>query len=428
MMNRTEYSLDQWLEWILANHPSEIDLGLARVGQVFSRMQLDLSASKIISVAGTNGKGSTTALLESIYLAAGFSTLAYTSPHMLFYNERVRLDGVNVEDEQLVTAFKAIDLAMGEADERISLSYFEIGTLAALYLLSVYKPCVAILEVGLGGRLDAVNIVDADVAAITTLAIDHVDWLGDDIEQIGREKAGIARSGRALICGELSPPDSIAVLSDAQGFLLHQINKEFSYDVSAHGDLWDWRGLDVDGNALKYTQMSVPSLPVQNAATALQVISLLGLKCNLSAINAGLVNAGAIGRLQSAQYKSVSLLLDVAHNPQSATYLAETLAAKGLTGKVRLILGVLGDKDSEGVIKALAPVVSDWHFVSLDVYRGQTAQQLGTKLSSYTENSQSYYHDDMASALEKVNQECRDDQQVVVAGSFVTVSQVLELL
>jgi len=231
-----------------------------------------------------------------------------------------------------------------------------------------------------------------------------------------------------LICGELSPPDSIAVLSDAQGFLLHQINKEFSYDVSAHGDLWDWRGLDVDGNALKYTQMSVPSLPVQNAATALQVISLLGLKCNLNAINAGLVNAGAIGRLQSAQYKSVSLLLDVAHNPQSATYLAETLAAKGLTGKVRLILGVLGDKDSEGVIKALAPVVSDWHFVSLDVYRGQTAQQLGTKLSSYTENSQSYYHDDMASALEKVNQECRDDQQVVVAGSFVTVSQVLELL
>ena len=427
-MNRTEYSLDQWLEWILANHPAEIDLGLARVGQVFSRMQLDLSASKIVSVAGTNGKGSTTALLESIYLAADYSTLAYTSPHMLFYNERVRLDGINVEDEQLITAFKAIDLAMGEADERISLSYFEIGTLAALYLISVHKPCVAILEVGLGGRLDAVNIVDADVAAITTLAIDHVDWLGDDIEQIGREKAGIARSGRALICGELAPPESIAVLSDEQGFLLHQINKEFSYEVSAHGDQWDWRGLDVEGNALEYVQLSVPSLPVQNAATALQVISLLGLKCHFNAINAGLVNAGALGRLQSAQYKSVSLLLDVAHNPQSAAYLADSLAAKNLSGKVRLVLGVLGDKDSEGVIKALAPVVSDWHFVSLDVYRGQTAQQLGAKLSSYTKNGQSYYHDDMASALERVEQECRDDQQVVVAGSFVTVSQVLELL
>jgi len=391
-------------------------------------MQLDLSASKIISVAGTNGKGSTTALLESIYLSAGFATLAYTSPHMLFYNERVRLNGVNVDDEQLITAFQAIDLAMGEAGERISLSYFEIGTLAALYLLSVHKPDVAILEVGLGGRLDAVNIVDADVAAITTLAIDHVDWLGDDIEQIGREKAGIARSGRALICGELSPPESIEVLSDEQGFLLHQVNKAFSYDVSAQGDQWDWRGLDMGGHALEYLQLSVPSLPVQNAATALQVISLLGLKCSYSAINAGLVNAGALGRLQSAQYKSVSLLLDVAHNPQSAAYLAASLAAKRLTGKVRLVLGVLGDKDSEGVIQALAPVVSDWHFVSLDVCRGQTAQQLGAKLSSYTKNSQSYYHDDMASALEKVVQECRDDQQVVVAGSFVTVTQVLELL
>jgi len=428
MMNRTEYSLDQWLEWILANHPSEIDLGLARVGQVFSRMQLDLSASKIVSVAGTNGKGSTTALLESIYLAADYSTLAYTSPHMLFYNERIRLNGINVEDEQLITAFKAIDLAMGEANERISLSYFEIGTLAALYQLSVHKPDVAILEVGLGGRLDAVNIVDADVAAITTLAIDHVDWLGDDIEQIGREKAGIARSGRPLVCGELTPPESIAVLSGEQGFLLHQINKAFSYDVSADGDRWDWRGLDVESNALEYVQLSVPSLPVQNAATALQVVSLLGLKCHFNAINAGLVNAGALGRLQSAQYKSVSLLLDVAHNPQSAAYLADSLAAKRLTGKVRLVLGVLGDKDSEGVIKALAPVVSDWHFVSLDVDRGQTAQQLGAKLLSYTKNSQSYYHDDMASALKKVEQECRDDQQVVVAGSFVTVSQVLELL
>jgi len=260
------------------------------------------------------------------------------------------------------------------------------------------------------------------------LAIDHVDWLGDDIEQIGREKAGIARSGRALVCGELAPPESIAVLSDEQDFLLHQINKAFSYDVSAHGGQWDWRGLDVDGNALEYMQLSVPSLPVQNAATALQVISLLGLNCSFSAINTGLVNAGALGRLQSAQYKSVSLLLDVAHNPQSATYLADSLAAKRLTGKVRLVLGVLGDKDSEGVIKALAPVVSDWHFVSLDVYRGQTAQQLGAALSSYTKNAQSYYHDDMASALEKVEQECRDDQQVVVAGSFVTVSQVLELL
>jgi len=427
MMNRTDYSLNQWLAWMEKNHPTEIDLGLARVGQVFARMQLDLSASKIVSVAGTNGKGSTTALLESIYLAAGYTTLAYTSPHMLFYNERVRLDGVNAENEQLTRAFRAIDQAMGDV-ERISLSYFEIGTLAALYLISVYKPEVAILEVGLGGRLDAVNIVDADVAVITTLAIDHVDWLGDDIEQIGREKAGIARRGRPLVCGELAPPSSIAIESKKQGFLLYQVNQKYSYDVPARDAKWHWNGLDIKGNALEYNDLALPSLPVQNAATALQVVALLGLPCDFAAIDNGLANAAALGRLQSVQYKSLPLVLDVAHNPQSAQYLAESLAAQNLTGKVHMVLGVLGDKDCEGVIKALAPVVAHWHFVALDVYRGQSAEQLGRWLENGVANQSCHYYDNMISALDAVERECSSAQQVVVAGSFVTVSQVLALL
>jgi len=427
MMNRTDYSLNQWLAWMEKNHPTEIDLGLARVGQVFARMQLDLSASKIVSVAGTNGKGSTTALLESIYLAAGYTTLAYTSPHMLFYNERVRLDGVNAENEQLTRAFRAIDQAMGDV-ERISLSYFEIGTLAALYLISVYKPEVAILEVGLGGRLDAVNVVDADVAVITTLAIDHVDWLGDDIEQIGREKAGIARRGRPLVCGELAPPSSIAIESKKQGFLLYQVNQKYSYDVPARDAKWHWNGLDIKGNALEYNDLALPSLPVQNAATALQVVALLGLPCDFAAIDNGLANAAALGRLQSVQYKSLPLVLDVAHNPQSAQYLAESLAAQNLTGKVHMVLGVLGDKDCEGVIKALAPVVAHWHFVALDVYRGQSAEQLGRWLENGMANQSCHYYDNMISALDAVERECSSAQQVVVAGSFVTVSQVLALL
>jgi len=427
MMNRTDYSLNQWLAWMEKNHPTEIDLGLARVGQVFARMQLDLSASKIVSVAGTNGKGSTTALLESIYLAAGYTTLAYTSPHMLFYNERVRLDGVNAENEQLTRAFRAIDQAMGDV-ERISLSYFEIGTLAALYLISVYKPEVAILEVGLGGRLDAVNVVDADVAVITTLAIDHVDWLGDDIEQIGREKAGIARRGRPLVCGELAPPSSIAIESKKQGFLLYQVNQKYSYDVPARDAKWHWNGLDIKGNALEYNDLALPSLPVQNAATALQVVALLGLPCDFAAIDNGLANAAALGRLQNVQYKSLPLVLDVAHNPQSAQYLAESLAAQNLTGKVHMVLGVLGDKDCEGVIKALAPVVAHWHFVALDVYRGQSAEQLGRWLENGMANQSCHYYDNMISALDAVERECSSAQQVVVAGSFVTVSQVLALL
>ena len=280
-MNRTEYDLAQWLEWMESNHPTEIDLGLARVGQVYRQMGVDLSATKIISIAGTNGKGSTTALLESIYLAAQYSTLAYTSPHMLHYNERVRLDGIDVDDALLIAAFNAIDVAMGVADSRISLSYFEISTLAAIYLVGQTKPDIALLEVGLGGALDAVNIVDADLAIITTLSIDHVDWLGDDIEQIGREKAGIGRANRPLVCGELQPPKSIALICAENDFNLFQATTDFSYVVDASGQ-WDWCGVDLSGQPLNFSQLGLPELPVQNASTALQAISLLGISFQIS--------------------------------------------------------------------------------------------------------------------------------------------------
>ncbi|NQZ30270.1 MAG: bifunctional tetrahydrofolate synthase/dihydrofolate synthase [Oceanospirillaceae bacterium] len=425
-MSRKEYSLDQWLDWMLANHPTEIDLGLGRVGQVFTRMQLDLSYSKIVSIAGTNGKGSTTALLESIYLASGYSTLAYTSPHLLLYNERVRIDGGNAEDSLFITAFNAIDLAMGQNSERISLSYFEIGTLAALFLIAQHKPQIALLEVGLGGRLDAVNIVDADVAVITTLAVDHVDWLGDDIEQIGREKAGIARSGKPLICGELQPPASVAELSAQQGFELYQINRDYKFACQEERDCWSWGGRSATGELVEFSELPLPALPVQNAATALQVISVLGMPCDTTAIKKGLQQASAMGRLQQVNFQGTPLLLDVAHNPQSAQYLTQALQQRGLAGKIQLVLGVLGDKDCAGVIEALSPLVSHWHFVSLDVYRGQSAQQLKQYLASDEQTVSC--HAGVEAALLKAVDLVGSAQRVVVAGSFVTVSQVLEII
>ncbi len=434
-MKRSQYNLAQWLEWMENNHPTEIDLGLARVGQVYRQMQIDLTASKIISVAGTNGKGSTTALLEAIYLAAGYTTLAYTSPHMLRYNERVRINASDVTDLLLIEAFNAIDLAMGEGASRISLSYFEIGTLAAFYLISRQQPNIAILEVGLGGRLDAVNVVDADIAVITTLAIDHIDWLGDDIEQIGREKAGIARSGRPLICGELNPPSSIQQLAADQGIPLSQINQQFSYhqESSADDHSWSWQGLDINNKALRYTGLALPCLPVQNAATALQVIAKLDQRCSLSAINSGLQNASAIGRLQTASYLGSQLILDVAHNPQSAQHLAKMLKNRDLTDKVHLVLGVLIDKDCQGLIAALADVCLHWHLVTLDVPRGQTAEQLQkTVLNQGIEKTNTSCYTNIELALAGAIQAATDSQeaaqQVVVAGSFVTVGQALELL
>jgi dihydrofolate synthase/folylpolyglutamate synthase len=427
-MTRSNYNLAQWLEWMEKNHPTEIDLGLSRVGQVFRNMHLDLSASKIISIAGTNGKGSTTAILESIYLAANYTTIAYTSPHMLHYNERVRVEGKDVTDALLIEAFNAIDVAMGPTEQRITLSYFEIGTLAAIYLVSTLKPDVALLEVGLGGRLDAVNIVDADVAVITTLAVDHIDWLGDDIEQIGLEKAGIARQHKPLICGEISPPASIAQYSNEHSIELLQVNQIFKFELEADGG-WTWVGVDKDNAELEYNGLPVPNLPVQNAATALQVLAKAALPCPKDAIIKGLASACAMGRLQSVNYNGADILLDVAHNPQSAKYLASSLQDKGLTNKVHLVLGVLVDKDCQGLISELQQVAKHWHIVTLDVYRGQSAKQLEALVLSQGVESQCVScYEAIDLAINCAVASCKEAEQVVVAGSFVTVTQALELL
>lgn len=422
-MNRSEFNLAQWLQWMLDNHPTEIDLGLQRVGQVFKQMDLDLSATKLISIAGTNGKGSTTALLESIYLEQGYSTLAYTSPHLQQYNERVRINGSDTIDQHLIDAFYAID----QAQQGVSLSYFEIGTLAALWLVAELKPQVALLEVGLGGRLDAVNVVDADVAAITTLDLDHIDWLGDDIEQIGLEKAGIARPGRPLVCGEFQPPNSIAKFSADNDILLYQANDHFS--LKQHSEHWDWQGLDASGHAVLYKNLPLPNLPLQNASTALQVLQMAALPCDESVIVRGIEKARAKGRQQVVAHRGVDLLLDVAHNRQSAAFLAKSLQAQQDLNNVHFILGVLEDKDCESLINALKPLAKRWHLVPLDVPRGQTAEVLEQRLLSQDVDSRSVYcYAGMGPAIDAVVQQYQQGERVVIAGSFFTVSDALEIV
>ncbi|MGB1239021.1 MAG: bifunctional folylpolyglutamate synthase/dihydrofolate synthase, partial [Pseudomonadales bacterium] len=298
---------------------------------------------------------------------------------------------------------------------------------AALWLIGQVKPAVALLEVGLGGRLDAVNIVDADVAIITTLGIDHVDWLGDDIEQIGREKAGVARPGRPLVCGEYEPPQSIAQLCADEGILLYQAKRDFTIERDAQS--WQWRGIGMQGQAVHYTSLPLPSLPLQNAGTALQALSLLGLPCSEEAIGKGLCRAQVAGRQQRFEYAGTSVLLDVAHNPQSAAYLARSLGEHSVQRDVQIVLGVLADKDSVALVEALKPLVAHWHLVTLNVPRGQSATQLKQALlDNQIDSATITCHDNMADALQGAVEGGDEQGRVLVAGSFFTISDALAVI
>ncbi|BBB29432.1 bifunctional tetrahydrofolate synthase/dihydrofolate synthase [Neptunomonas japonica] len=423
-MNRSEFTLEQWLSWMEKSHSVAIDLGLERVQTVFSRLSLDFTNVHVITVAGTNGKGSTVAILDAIYRRSGYRTVCYTSPHLQVYNERVRINGGLVDDASLVAAFNAVD----QAREGISLTYFEMGTLAALWLVADQQPEVALLEVGLGGRLDAINVVDADVAVVTTIDIDHVDWLGDDREKIGWEKAGIFRKGKPAICGELDPPVSIENYSQELGSHLRQVNTSFEYRLQ-NNTRWLWQGRDINDDPVTLADLPLPRLPLQNAATALQTILLSNLVCSPANIAQGLRDAQVSGRMEAVEYQGHHFILDVAHNPQSAAYLAQQLKKTDPNG-VQLILGMLADKDCSAVIKALSPVVTCWHLATLDVPRGQTAEQLSSHLFESGINKQNLVcHDTVADAVNTlVATDAATTGTIVVAGSFFTVGGAYPVL
>ena len=410
-------TLSEWLDWMEGCHPSEIELGLERVRNVAESLAVDLSGSFVVTVAGTNGKGSTISYLRHIYEGAGYSVGAYTSPHFLRYNERVQLNGLSVSDQQLCDAFAAIDMARGETP----LTYFEFGTLAALLIFSEEKPDLVLLEVGLGGRLDAINVVDPDISVVTTVALDHTDWLGDTREEIGFEKAGIFRGGKPAICGDLNPPQSIADVAGNKGAILFQATSDFSYKVSPSS--WCWQGKDKQGTNIVLNELPLPSLPLQNASTVMQVCQLIPLSVEESHLKEGIAQASLTGRMQNIQRAGLNIWLDVAHNPESAELLRSKIHQ--MQGKVCLVLGMLSDKDCRQVVGCLSSVVDCCYMVDLNVPRGEKAETLAGYLP---EGQIGLCVGSVSDVLEQLKKDTNGFSNVIIAGSFFTVTEALAAL
>ncbi|WP_439333057.1 bifunctional tetrahydrofolate synthase/dihydrofolate synthase [Xanthomonas campestris] len=416
----TPNTLSEWLAYIEQQHPQNIAMGLERVREVAARLQIAAPATHVIVVGGTNGKGSTVAFIEAIGRAAGWKVGAYTSPHLLRYNERVRIEGVEASDAQLVAAFAAVEAARGDT----ALTYFEFGTLAALWLLQQSALELAVLEIGLGGRLDAVNIIDADVAVITTVDIDHTDWLGEDREAIGAEKAGIIRGWKPVVLGEIDPPSSVLRRAYQLGANAIRAGSDYFHEPI---DAQHWRWRDV----AQTLELPMPALqaPVQlaNAAAAIAALQALPVEVPATAWAQGVAAAQLPGRLQRIARDGVELMLDVGHNPQAARALAQALGTATPAGTTVALYAALADKDVQGVVEALAGCVDQWALAGLEGARGQSAEALRARLQG-TAAAQAACHGDVADALRAVLAGARPGDRVLVFGSFHTVADALQAL
>ncbi|MEZ5478803.1 MAG: bifunctional tetrahydrofolate synthase/dihydrofolate synthase [Thiolinea sp.] len=418
-------TLAQWLAWQEALHLSAIDLGLDRIRVVAERMDLLQVDFPIITVAGTNGKGSTVALLSALCQSAGYRVGAYTSPHILRYNERIAVAGKLADDELICAAFAAIDAARGE----VSLTYFEFGSLAAMWIFRQQAVELAILEVGLGGRLDAANLWDADVAVITGIGIDHVSWLGDNREVIGREKAGIARAGRPLVCGDPEPPESIGTIARELGAEYWQIGRDWQVELSAAGDSFSVR-LQQDDTGTAWVDLPLPALPgtiqTQNAGCALLALWQLRQRFPLprSAIEHALQHVQLAGRLQRLQ-TAPDVYVDVAHNPHAARYLADWLQKNPTSGRTYVLFSILSDKDIDGVVEALRTSVDEWHFFALPDARAMPLEDIHRALSSH-DHVTAVSHEGLKQAWTALKPCLNSNDRVVAFGSFLVVSSMLE--
>ena len=453
-------SLHDWLSYIEQQHPKSIEMGLDRVREVAARMALGKPAVRVITVGGTNGKGSTVAFIEAIARAAGWKVGAYTSPHLLRYNERVRIDGVDVDDASLIEAFAAVEAArlspstggreVGMRVERsarvsdsdatpsppnpplegegsgIPLTYFEFGTLAALWLFERAGLDLVVLEIGLGGRLDAVNIVEPDVAVITTVDIDHTDWLGNDREAIGAEKAGIARAWKPLVLGEVDSPSSVLRHAYAIGANALRLGSDFFHEP-IDSQRWRWREVGAELE-LPVPALSAPSQRA-NAATAIAALRALpGEVIADEAFAAGVAKAALPGRLQTLERDGVQVVLDVGHNPQAARELATWLQRNPIAGTTRVVFAALADKDVHGIAGALTDAPLHWFLAGLMVGpRSQTAEQLAARLQGAI-GERVDRHAGVADALHAALEASAPGDRVLVFGSFHTVADALQAL
>ena len=411
--------LADWLARLETLHPNAIALGLERVRQVKDALGL-VPDFPIITVAGTNGKGSTCAYLEAMLAAAGYRVGLYTSPHLLRYNERVRVARQTAEDAEIVASFEAVERARRD----IPLTYFEFGTLAAMWHFLRAGVDVGVLEVGLGGRLDAVNVFDADAAVVTTVDLDHMEYLGPDRESIGFEKAGVYRAGRPAICADPAPPRRLLKHAASIGVDLRLAGRD--YDIAASADAWRWQGREGVLEGLPHPALA-GSYQLDNAAAA--IAALLALRKQLpvprGAIEQGLRDARIGGRFQRVA-QVPAIYLDVAHNPQAARALAANLAAVRCAGRTLAVAGMLADKDHAGVFGALAPAVSRWFLADLGGARGAGAPALLEALRRVAAAAPAELHARPAAALAAALKAAGHDDRIIVFGSFHTVAAVLE--
>jgi len=418
----TSRSLAEWLAYIERQHPKAIELGLERVREVAQRLGLQHPAKKVITVGGTNGKGSTVAFIEAIARSAGWRVGAFTSPHLLAYNERVRIDGVDADDADLVTAFEAVDAARLDT----LLTYFEYSTLAALWMFQQSQLDLAILEVGLGGRLDAVNLIDADVAVITTVDIDHQDWLGSERETIGLEKVGIARAGKPLVLGEDNPPSSVLGRAYAIGASAIRAGCDFFFDP-VDGDHWRWREVRYALD-LPMPQLTAPA-QVRNAATAIAALRALRKPIPRKAYAQGVADARIAGRLQRFERNGVEVMVDVAHNPQAARELAAWLRQVSTSGRTFAVFAALGDKDIVGVVAALADDIDRWFVAGLEEAspRGLDVTAFAQRLAGSAAGTGEKFTN-VGKALAAAQGQAQAGDRIVVFGSFHTAAAALRVL
>jgi len=441
--------LEDWLSWQETLTPVEINLGLARVQQVLT--QLGLSATlncPIITVAGTNGKGSVVAMIEAIALAAGKKVCCYTSPHLFTYNERIRINRQPVSNEILCESFERIDQARKSSnvqdsniEDSVALTYFEFGTLAAIDIFSRSDANLVVLEVGLGGRLDAVNVMQPSVAVVTSIDIDHTDWLGNDRESIGREKAGIFREAMPAICGDLLPPQSLSKVADGIGAELLCINQDYGVaqnNDDRKNDAWVLSSPFNDLDNLPQPALA-GNFQLGNAATAIVSLQALANKANATfqidedAYRQGLKNCHLAGRFETLQVSPL-VQVDVAHNPHAAKALLSQLSSDDTGGQESIragrcfaIIAMLADKDIEQVVDILAPAIDVWYCAGLpSVPRGLNSSELIKRVQSSLTNVKLCHAQTVKLACEKVLEQATEDDRVIIFGSFFTASEAIE--
>ena len=433
-------SLTEWLDYMQQIHVSAIDMGLSRVLPVAEALGVVQSAKDdayVFTVAGTNGKGSTTAVIAQMCQAAGYKTALYQSPHLSVFNERVRINGEMVSDEALIDAFSKVEAARLRC--ALTLSFFEMTTLAALLIFAEADCDVWVLEVGLGGRLDVVNIIDPDMAVITNIAIDHVDWLGDNVEDIGREKAGILRDGITLVYGATAMPASVQKAIDTHQASCYQVGQDFDYR-EMDTDVWQY------SNAAVTMQLPRPALSLTNTANALSAVLASPLNIDKKAIEQALQTVKLAGRFDYRETHNRHWLFDVAHNEQGVEFLLAQLlplwqqhlvkqnSSEQVTSKpasIKMLFSMLGDKDIDKVVQRLTEAglpISDWYIAEIDYPRAASTEHLKSILSSYVDSAQIHEFERLSEATDAVINASQPEDLIVVCGSFHTIGEALAAL